>query len=80
MTREEKAIMYFEDMRKKLCDDYLIGIPQNTVAYKATMAEKEFYDTAIEALKEKEKSSYEEGYNDGFKQGFHKAFSWYAGH
>ena len=52
MTREEKAIIYFKDLRKKFCEDYLLGIPQNTVAYKATMAEKEFYDTAIKALEQ----------------------------
>ena len=52
MTREEKAIMYFKDMRKKFCEDYLLGIPKDSVAYKATMAEKEFYDTAIEALEQ----------------------------
>ena len=52
MTREEKAIMYFKDMRKKFCEDYLLGIPKDSVAYKATMAEKEFYDTAIKALEQ----------------------------
>lgn len=57
MTREEKAIMYFKDMRKKFCEDYLLGIPKDSVAYKATMAEKEFYDTAIEAL---EQESYDD--------------------
>ena len=59
MTREEKAIIYFKDMRKRLCDDYLLGVPKDSVAYKATMAEKEFYDTAINALEQTElKSSY----------------------
>lgn len=52
MTREEKAIMYFKDMRKRICEDYLLGIPKDSVAYKATMAEKEFYDTAIKALEQ----------------------------
>ena len=52
MTIKEKAIMYFKDLRKRFCEDYLICIPKNTVAYKATMVEKEFYDTAIEALEQ----------------------------
>lgn len=52
MTREEKAIIYFKDMRKRLCEDYLVGIPKDSVAYIATMAEKEFYDTAIKALEQ----------------------------
>ena len=52
MTKEEKAIMYFKDMRKKFCEDYLLGISKDSVAYKATMAEKEFYDTAIQALEQ----------------------------
>lgn len=52
MTREERAIMYFKDMRKRFCEGYLLGVPKDSVAYKATMAEKEFYDTAIEALKQ----------------------------
>ena len=50
MTREEKAIIYFKDLRKRFCEDFLLGIPKNTAAYKATLAEKDFYDTAIEAL------------------------------
>ena len=55
MTREEKAIIYFKDLRKRFCEDYLLCIPQNTIAYKATMAEKEFYDTAIKALEQEQK-------------------------
>lgn len=52
MTTKEKAIIYFKDLRKRFCEDYLLGIPKNTAAYKATMAEKEFYDIAIEALEQ----------------------------
>lgn len=53
MTREEKAIIYFKDMRKRFCEDYLLGVPKDSIAYKATMTEKEFYDTAIQALEQK---------------------------
>lgn len=52
MTREETAIIYFKNLRKMLCEDYLLGIPKDSVAYKATMAEKEFYDIAIQALEQ----------------------------
>ena len=52
MTREEKAIIYFKDMRKRLCEDYLNICPKDSIAYKATLAEKDFYDTAIEALEQ----------------------------
>lgn len=52
MTREEKAIIYFKDLRKRFFEDFLLCIPQNTVTYKATMAEKEFYDEAIKALEQ----------------------------
>lgn len=51
MTKEEKAIIYFKDLRKR-ASDYLLGIPKDTAAYKATIAEKEFFDTAIEALEQ----------------------------
>lgn len=50
MTREEKAIIYFKDMRKRLCEDYLNMCPKDSIAYKATLEEKDFYDTAIQAL------------------------------
>ena len=52
MTKEEKAIDYLKYMRKIICDDYLLICPKDTVAYRATLAEKEFYDTAIKALEQ----------------------------
>ena len=52
MTREEKAIIYFKDMRKRLCEDHLNICPKGSIAYKATLAEKDFYDTAIKALEQ----------------------------
>ena len=54
MTREEKAIVYFKDMRKRMCEDYLNICPKDSVAYMATLAEKDFYDTAIKALEKLE--------------------------
>ena len=52
MTREEKAIIYFKNMRKRLCEDHLKICPKDSIAYKATLAEKDFYDTAIKALEQ----------------------------
>lgn len=52
MTREEKAIIYFKNMRKRLCEDHLKICPKDSIAYKATLAEKDFYDTAINALEQ----------------------------
>lgn len=71
MTREEKAIIYFKDMRKRLCEDYLSVCPKDSVAYKATLAEKDFYDTAIKALEQEPKSEWQKdheilkAYSDG---------------
>ena len=52
MTREEKAIIYFKEMRKRLCEDHLKICPKDSIAYKATLAEKDFYDTAINVLEQ----------------------------
>jgi hypothetical protein len=52
MTDREKAIIYFKDMRKRFCEDYLNICPKHSIAYKATLAEKYFYDTAIEAIQQ----------------------------
>ena len=53
MTREEQAIVYFKDMRKRMCEDYLKICPKDSVAYRATLIEKGFYDDAIKALEQK---------------------------
>ena len=39
-------------MRKRLCEDYLNICPKDSVAYKATLAEKDFYDIAIKVLEQ----------------------------
>lgn len=52
MTIEEQAIVYFKDMRKRMCEDYLKICPKDSVAYHATLIEKGFYDTAIKALEQ----------------------------
>ena len=53
MTIEEQAIVYFKDMRKRMCEDHLKVCPKDSVAYHATLIEKGFYDAAIKALEQK---------------------------
>lgn len=55
MTREEreKAVEFFKFHRKIFCEDYLKKIPKESIAYQATLKEKEFYDMAIKALEQK---------------------------
>jgi len=50
MTRE--AIEYFKFHRKIFCDDHLKICPKDSIAYQATLKEKEFYDMAIKALEQ----------------------------
>ena len=57
MTKEEKAIAYFENMKKLLCEDYLKLCPKDSIAYNATIMESEFYDLAIKALSNSKKPS-----------------------
>jgi hypothetical protein len=52
MTKEEQAIVYFKDMRKRMCEDHLKICPKDSVAYRATLIEKGFYDAAIKALEQ----------------------------
>ena len=47
------AIEYFKGMRKVLCEEYLKGIPKDSVGYQATLIEMSFYDEAIKALEQK---------------------------
>ncbi len=54
MTRE--AIEYFKFHRKIFCDDYLKICPKDSIAYQATLKEKEFYDMAIKALEQEQES------------------------
>ena len=51
MTREE-AIEYFKFHRKIFCEDYLKICPKDSIAYQATLKEKEFYDMVIKALEQ----------------------------
>lgn len=46
------AIEYFKGMRKILCEEYLKGIPKDSVGYQATLREMSFYDAAIKALEQ----------------------------
>jgi len=50
MIRE--AIEYFKFHRKIFCDDHLKICPKDSIAYQATLKEKEFYDMAIKALEQ----------------------------
>lgn len=52
MTKEEKAIAYFEDLKKVLVEDFLKNLPKDSVGYNATLLEKEYYDTALKALEQ----------------------------
>ena len=58
MTREEQAIVYFKDMRKRMCEDHLKICPKDSVAYRATLIEKGFYDAAIKALEQEPKKGH----------------------
>lgn len=55
MTREEKAIAYFEDLKKVLVEDFLKNLPKDSVGYNVTLLEKEYYDTALKALSNSKK-------------------------
>ena len=50
MTRE--AIEYFKFQRKIFCEEHLKICPKDSIAYQATLKEKEFYDMAIKALEQ----------------------------
>ena len=50
MTRE--AIEYFKFNRKIFCEDHLKICPKDSIAYQASLKEKEFYDMAIKALEQ----------------------------
>lgn len=49
---KEKAIEYFKFHRKIFCEDHLKICPKDSIAYQATLKEKEFYDMAIKALEQ----------------------------
>lgn len=49
---KEKAIEYFKFHRKIFCEDHLKICPEDSIAYQATLKEKEFYDMAIKALEQ----------------------------
>ena len=46
------AIEYFKGMRKVLCEEYLKGIPKDSVGYQTTLREMSFYELAIKALEQ----------------------------
>ena len=55
MTREEKALAYFKDLRVRRLKDYssVFSIaPKDSVLYEVVSAEIEIYDTTIKALEQ----------------------------
>lgn len=55
MTREEKALTYFKDLRARKVKDYssvFDTAPKDSVVYEAVSAEIEIYDTTIKALEQ----------------------------
>lgn len=55
MTREEKALIYFKDLRARKFKDYssvFDTAPKDSVVYEAVSAEIEIYDTTIKALEQ----------------------------
>ena len=55
MTREEKAFIYFKDLRARKFKDYssvFDTAPKDSVVYEAVSAEIEIYDTTIKALEQ----------------------------
>ena len=48
----ENAIKYFKTHCKIFCDDYMKKVPENSIAYQATLTEKGFYELAIKALEQ----------------------------
>lgn len=52
MAEKEAAILYFKHMRQVMCENDLRTIPKKTIAYKARIIEKKFYDMAIKALEQ----------------------------
>ncbi len=57
MTREEKALIYFKDLRERKVKDYSVifdTAPKDSVVYGAASAEIEIYDTTIKTLEQKQ--------------------------
>lgn len=55
MTREERALIYFKDLRERKVKDYssVLNIaPKDSVVYEVVSAEIEIYDTVIKALEQ----------------------------
>lgn len=52
---KKMAIEYFKSMRQKVCEEHLKICPKDSIAYQATLKEKEFYDMAIQALEQEPK-------------------------
>lgn len=55
MKKEEKALIYFRDLRERKIKDYSLVFnvaPKDSVVYEAVSAEIEIYDTVIKALEQ----------------------------
>ena len=50
----KKAIEYFENSREKFCDSYLNSVPKDSIGYKITLIEREYFNIAIEAMEQRD--------------------------
>ena len=74
MTREEKALIYFKNLREQKLKDYSVVFdtaPKDSVVYGTVSAEIEIYDTAIKALEQEpcevEATKLQQADNKGFE-------------
>ena len=50
MTEREEAVLHFQWLKKRLCEEWQKFIPKDSIAYKASEKEAHYYDMAISAL------------------------------
>ena len=52
MTEREEAVLHFQWLKKRLCEEWQKFIPKDSIAYMASKREEHYYDMAISALSE----------------------------
>lgn len=50
MTEREEAVLYLQQLKKCLCEDWQKLLPKDSIAYMASKREERYYDVAIKAL------------------------------
>jgi len=50
MTEREEAVLYLQQLKKWLCEDWQRLLPKDSIAYVASKREEHYYDVAINAL------------------------------